>query len=171
LDSKVIKKLIQKAGEQLSGEWILAGGVLLPALDLPIRSTVDVDLWGLGSHESSQQLELMKLSESLGLPVDTINQAGAFFLNKVGYVKDDLIILHKGSKATVFRPSVALYWRLKVQRFTETDAQDCSHYLKFCRQVKDPVDLSELRGILQAAQTDAASAEKRGRIRKLLGEF
>lgn len=47
LDSKLVKYLLQRAEKSISGEWILVGGSLLPALGLDYRSTLDIDLIGL----------------------------------------------------------------------------------------------------------------------------
>ncbi len=167
LDSALLTKLLRRAADQLKGEWLLVGGTLLPAVGINVRSTVDVDLIGLTTAESAQQLELMELAGSLGLPVDTINQTAAFFLKKVGYTKIDLIVLHQGSTATIFRPSLALYWRLKCGRLSETDAEDCRHYMKFCLDAGDPVSLDDLGEILRRSLIEAASADKKNRLRQL----
>jgi hypothetical protein len=132
LDARLLRKFLNLAGQSLKGDWLLVGGTLLPAVGLNVRSTVDIDLIGLGSEEAGQTLELMTLAESLGLSVESINQAAAFFLKKAGYSKSELIVLHKGKKATIFRPSVELYWRLKLPRLSESDLLDCQHYYNFC---------------------------------------
>ena len=78
LDHKVMKKFLKLAGARLSGDWVLLGGTLLPALGVDHRVTIDIDL-AHKDQDGSQTLELMQIAEDLGLPVETINQAGAFF--------------------------------------------------------------------------------------------
>lgn len=114
LNTQLLKKFLKLAGDSLKGDWLLVGGTLLPAVGLDIRSTVDIDLVGLGEREAAQSLELMELAEKLGLGVETINQAAAFFVHKAGYKKADLLTLYKGKSATIYRPSILLYWRLKL---------------------------------------------------------
>ena len=164
LDSALFTKLLRKAADKLKGEWLLVGGTLLPAVGINVRSTVDIDLIGLTPAESNQQLELMQLAESLGLPVDSINQTAAFFLKKVGYTRGDLLVLHKGSGATIFRPSLALYWRLKCGRLSETDVEDCRHYMKFCVEAGDPVSQAGLKEFLRQLLSEAVSADKKNRL-------
>jgi hypothetical protein len=167
LDSKVLAEFVRRAGDRLTGEWLLVGGTLLPALGIDVRSTVDIDLLGLGKNEASQTLELMELAQSLGLSAEAVNQTAAFFLKKIKYDAPDLIILHKGKSATILRPSVSLYFKLKLARFTETDQTDCEHYYRFCTQVGDPIDPSELEDVLKKEERASGSREKRDRIRVL----
>src|SRR4051812_21477644 len=117
---KVLKKLIQLAGDRLEGKWVLLGGTLLPALGVEYRVTTDIDLVGLGASEQAQTLALMGLSEELGLPVETINQAAGYFLMKLRPFDEHLLILHKGKKAEIYRPDLFLFLMLKIARFSET---------------------------------------------------
>lgn len=144
LDAKLLKQFLKLAGANLEGEWLLVGGTLLPAVGMDIRSTVDIDLVGLGSVEAGQTLELMEIVEKLGLSVETINQAAAYFVKKVGYTKKDLLPLHEGKSATIFRPSLELYWKLKMTRLSESDAQDCKQYLNYCNNRGDKIDYGVL---------------------------
>src|SRR5687767_7234734 len=102
----------------------------------------------------------MQIFEELGLPVETINQAATFFVNKVGYKKADLLPLHKGKSATVYRPSLNLYWRLKLGRLSENDVLDCQHYFHFCKGQKDRIDLAHLKETLTASKKLAKTQEK-----------
>ena len=167
LDSALLKKFLLVAGEKLSGQWILVGGTLLPAVGVDARATVDIDLIGLGPAESAQTLELMTIAESLSLPVDTINQAAAFFLNKVGYREADLLLLHEGSNAKIFRPSIALYIKLKSARMTESDFIDCKNYFSFCEKNGDLVDKKIIATTIARALKKAASEEALARLQQL----
>jgi hypothetical protein len=144
LDTKLLKKFLEVASQRLKGEWLLVGGTLLPAVGVQVRATIDIDLVGLGKEETAQNLELMDVADSLGLPVDAINQAAAFFVEKAGYKKSDLIPLKKGKHCKIYRPSVLLFWRLKLARLSEADALDCQHYLAYCRGQEDDVEVSAL---------------------------
>jgi hypothetical protein len=167
LDSALLKKFLHFAGEKLSGQWILVGGTLLPAVGIDARATVDIDLIGLGATESAQTLELMTIAESLSLPVDTINQAAAFFLNKVGYRESDLLLLHEGDNAKMFRPSAVLYIKLKSARMTESDFIDCKNYFSFCEKNGDFVDKKIIATTIARALKNSASEEVQARLHDL----
>jgi len=167
LDSKCLKRFLQLAGDSLRGEWLLVGGTLLPAVGVDIRSTVDIDLVGLSSKEAAQSLELMELAEKLDLGVETINQAASYFVNKCGYKRTDLIPMIKGKSATIFRPSVQLYWRLKIARLSETDAIDCQYYYHYCISQNDPIDHKQLRSAVASAIKSEASSGKLNRLQRL----
>jgi hypothetical protein len=169
LDADLLKRFLKLAADTLEGNWLLIGGTLLPAVGIQIRSTIDIDLVGLTEKESKQGLEVMSLAEKLGLGVEVINQAAAFFVNKVGYKKTDLIVLQKGKSATIFRPSVMLYWKLKLSRLTESDAMDCQHYLAYCFGQKDDVDVKVLRALLKSSAkgSEPLAQEKLNRLNQL----
>lgn len=167
LNSDLLKKFLKAAGERLKGEWLLVGGTLLPAVGVDVRSTVDIDLIGLGKMENAQILELMELAEVLGLNPETINPAATIFLKKIDYKKEDLIILYKGSKATMYRPSLKLYWQLKMNRLSETDLQDCEQYLAACKKAEDKLNLPELFEHIQIRLKEETSKEKLHRLKAL----
>ena len=131
LTPQVLHKFLRKATSRLSGEWILIGGTVLPILGVFHRSTVDIDLIGKSNKEQKQILELLKLSESLGLPVEMINQAGALFLDRIESLEEDLIPLRKTKKCTIYRPDLALYLELKLARLTESDQNDCLEMIRW----------------------------------------
>lgn len=168
LNSKLLKLFLSRASDHLTGEWVLLGGTLLPAVGINVRTTVDIDLVGLGKKEASQGLELMEVAETLKLPPETVNQAAAFFLNKVGYSQEDLHILQKGRRATIYRPSLELYWKLKIGRLSETDLVDCTHYLNYCTAQNEKIDRSGMKRIIKAAMASPAiSNEKIKRLKAL----
>lgn len=169
LDAKLLQKFIKSAGRRLKGEWLLIGGTVLPAVGIDIRTTVDIDIVGLGAAEAAQNLELMTVAEELGLPVETVNQAGAFFVRKTGYRPDELILLHRGASASIYRPSLGLYWKLKVARLSESDLEDCRHYLRFCTKQKDKIDKKSLMKFLKArAAGKSNTPEYHDRLRALI---
>jgi predicted nucleotidyltransferase len=171
LDPKLLKRFIRLAGERLVGEWVLTGGTVLPLLGREHRSTVDIDLVGLGKDEMGQVLQLMKLAEELGLPVEAINQAGAYFLSKIPSFRAHLVVLHEGKGATIYRPDGTLYLLLKVARMSESDLQDCLEWLKLMKKTGEAVDRERvLRAIAQASRKDISS-EKARRLRSLAREL
>ncbi|MGE4133904.1 MAG: hypothetical protein AB7F86_19870 [Bdellovibrionales bacterium] len=162
LNSTLLKEFLTKASNSLKGDWLLVGGTLLPAVGIDIRSTVDIDLIGLSASGNQDSLELMELAESIGLPVDSINQAAAYFLKKVGHTKKDLILLRKGKSANIYRPSVELYWRLKLGRLSETDALDCQHYLQYASGQGDEIDFKKLtKSIRESLKALSPEAQQR----------
>ncbi len=170
LNPALLRKFLRVAGDKLKGKWLLVGGTLLPAVGIEIRSTVDIDLIGLGEREMTQNLELMELAESLGLAVESVNQAAAFFLKKTGYMLEDLLVLHKGKQATIFRPSLALYWKLKAGRLTESDFEDCRHYLRYCRGQNDVEDRAGLKAWLaREAKIAGGRAPRLLKLHEMLG--
>jgi len=164
LNSTLLKKFLKQAADTLDGEWLLVGGTLLPAVGLDVRPTVDIDLIGLGEKESAQNLELMEIAEKLGLAVESVNQAAAFFLKKVGYKKSDLLELQKGRRATIYRPSVMLYWKLKLPRLSDADQLDCQHYFNFCLAQKDHINKTLLLKIVEDHQAQRPSSDKMRRL-------
>lgn len=126
IDSKTMKKFISLAAEQLDGEWIVIGGTVLPLLGVDLRVTVDIDLVSLEKKSSnSQSLQLMEIAESMGFPVETINQAGAYFISKVEDVREHLILFKESKKCKIYRPDVYLFLKLKIVRLSQSDLDDC----------------------------------------------
>lgn len=130
IDQKLLKRFVRLAGDRLKGRWVLLGGTLLPLLGIDYRVTTDIDLAGLGRVDQGQTLELMKIAEELGLPVESINQVAAYFLMKLQPFDDHLISLHRGRGAEIFRPDLYLYLMLKIGRLAPSDLTDCLALLK-----------------------------------------
>jgi len=164
LDHKMMEKFLKEAGGVLEGRWVLIGGTLLLALEEAVRPTVDIDLVGLGKEELSQTLALMKLSEKLGLPVETINQAGSYFLHKIKNFEEKLIPLLKTKKCEILRPNLELYWELKVARLSERDLDDCLSYFDYVKRKNEVVDFKKLKSILKNRVLKDISSEQKNRI-------
>ncbi len=166
LNPALLKKFLALASNSLSGEWVLIGGTLLPALGIHLRSTVDIDLVGLSKLENQQTLELMGISESLGLSVETINQAAGYFLNKIKPAKSEFIVLKKGKSATIYRPSLELFWKLKIPRLSEADLVDCESYFHYCVKNKDKFNSARLIAVIKSQKP--TTHEKSARLKHLL---
>lgn len=168
LDRAVLSKFLKLAGERLSGRWVLIGGTVLPLLDSEIRSTVDIDLVGLPAGSNREALALMQIAEDLGLPVETINQAGAFFLSKIDDFEGSLILLHGGKKAKIYRPNADLFVRLKLDRLSETDLMDCLEFIRISEKLGDRLDRAKLRRRVEADLKRAKVKDRIARLKSML---
>ncbi len=165
LNREALSKFIALSLERLEGDWILIGGAVLPLLGIEYRTTVDIDIVGPPGATQEQTLVLMEIAEELGLPVETINQAGAYFLRRQEGVGEQLLPLARSPKTTIFRPTATLYVLLKLSRLTETDLEDCRRMLAYAQDHDEPVEVprlkeairEELQGALQrkAARLDS----------------
>lgn len=179
LDQKLLRKFIKLAAEQLEGEWLLVGGTVLPLLGANHRSTVDIDFVGLGRKERAQQLELMKIAEQLDLPVDIINSAAAFFVDRhlrdhkrQTHDKKHLVLLKAGKKANIYRPDTELYFSLKLGRFSDSDLSDCREWLQFFQNKISKAEYKKLaRLVYSAASENKQNSGKSLRLQELLGEI
>lgn len=131
IDSKLMKRLVKEALQELEGEWLVIGGTVLPLMGVDHRVTVDIDLVNLDFKKSNEGLlKLMAIAERLKLPVEAVNQAGAYFVSQVKDLRSHLVVFAKSKQCTVFRPDVYLYIRLKLSRFSESDLEDCLAFVK-----------------------------------------
>ena len=83
ISPEIMRNFVAVAADQLKGSWVIIGGSVLHLLNIAARQTEDIDLAGPLTSTQAESLKLMELAESLGLPVEAINQAGAFFLYKI----------------------------------------------------------------------------------------
>jgi hypothetical protein len=88
---------------------------------------------------------MMEIAEGFGLPIEAINQAGAFFLHRIANWQDKILKVHQGSKSTIFRPNLELFFELKLGRLSDADVVDCLNYLKYTVDHKEPFDAKNLR--------------------------
>ena len=126
-----MKKFIAKVLTNLEGEWVIIGGTVLSLLGIDERVTMDIDMVAINNKQSnSQSIKLMEIAESLGLPVEAINQAGEYFLSKVDGFQDHLILFAESKKCKIYRPDAYLFLKLKLARSSETDLRDCMAFLR-----------------------------------------
>jgi len=130
IDKNLLNRFMTLAGDRLSGDWIVIGGTALMLKGRQYRVTNDIDVVGPKESTQSDLLILMEIAQNLGLPVEAINQAGAFFLYRIKNWQKKLILVHEGKTAKFYRPNAILYLLLKIQRLSETDLQDCLIYLE-----------------------------------------
>jgi len=144
IETPLLKKFLKNAGDKLAGNWVLLGGSVIPLLGENIRTTHDIDLAGFGPKEQAQTLKLLELAENLQLPIEAINQAAGFFLQKIPNWKGDLILIQRGAKASIYRPNATLYLCLKLNRFSESDLDDCLAMIRIAKNLKEAVDRERL---------------------------
>ena len=168
LDPQLLKEFIRRAADRVEGDWVVIGGTVLPLLGVGDRATLDIDLIPVGEASQSDILDLMEIAEQMGLPVEAVNQAGAYFLKKIPDFKDHLILLHEGSRAQIFRPDPTLYIRTKVYRLSESDLEDCLAFLRFAGVSGEELDETELREEIRAELEKPVGLGRRERLESLL---
>ena len=149
LDQATLRRFVELAGERLTGDWVVIGGCVLPLLGIEHRVTVDIDMAGPDETDMRQMWILMEIAEELGLPVETINQVGGFFLRLVEDWRDHLVEIHRGERATLHVPDATLFLLLKLRRLTESDLGDCRAMVHRARREGDPLDVARLRAAIR----------------------
>ena len=166
-DSKIVGEVLDLATLRLKDEWILLGGTVLPALGIDHRTTYDIDLVSKGNSTQEDALILMDIAESLGLPVETINQAGAHYLKKIKGYDNALILLRDTPTTKIYRPNLYLYTKLKLGRLSEGDLKDCIEYSKYCMTHKEPLPTRQIFDAIEEEARLTASKEKKKNLATL----
>jgi len=160
-DRSRIQALLELVGTQLEGEWLLIGGGAAAAWFAPERTTEDVDLIGLGGTQD-ERLALMTLAASAAIPIEAVNSAADFFVRRIPGWRDELVALHRGQRATIFRPSATLYLLLKIGRLTATDLEDCLGLVAHTERADEVIDRARVRAALATLpETDDLSLRQR----------
>jgi hypothetical protein len=166
-----VEALLRLAGERLEGEWLLVGGAAAAAWFAPGRTTEDLDLVGLAGTQA-ERFSLMELAAEAAIPIEAVNSAADFFVRRISDWRDQLIELHRGSRATIFRPTTTLFVLLKLARLTEVDLDDCAALLAHCGATgeSEAIDAPRVLASLDAlAPTpDAALAARRSALRGMV---
>lgn len=167
INEKLLRDIVDKVSNQLAGDWIIIGGTVLPLVGVDHRVTMDVDMVPFAGNDNESLMGLMTVASELGLPVETINQAGGFFLQKIAGWKEKTILIKKGKKGRVFRPSLELFFELKLSRLSESDLQDCIEYFKWCRDHKE-LEKEPLLRVVKNEIKKKPDADKLARLELLL---
>lgn len=164
-DRTRIQAFLQLAGERLEGEWLLIGGGAAAAWFAPTRTTEDVDLISLAGTQADR-LALMELAAGASLPIEAVNSAADYFVRKIDDWRDHLVVLHRGTSATIYRPDSTLFLLLKVRRLSETDLDDCIALIDHCARRGEPTDTARLRMQVEALPPteDRSLHERRARL-------
>jgi len=137
------------AEKTLSGDWVIVGGALLHLLGRSDRTTTDIDLVPLETRGNAQLAQSFELAEKLKLPVETINSAALYFLKKIPNFEKELVLLKEWKSGRIFRPSLFLFFQLKTDRLSETDALDCENILQLDLDEKTPETLNRILTLLK----------------------
>ncbi len=125
IDETLVKRFAKLTADRLSGKWVIIGGSVLPLMGAGHRVTNDIDLAGPKQATQGDMIRLYEIAEELGLPIEAVNQAASFFIQKIPGWEKNLVAVCKGTKGVVFRPTVRLFVELKIRRLSETDLADC----------------------------------------------
>jgi hypothetical protein len=152
------------AGRALDGDWVIIGGSVLPLVGAEGRVTVDIDIAGPADAGQDQTLALMDIAERLGLPVEAINQAGAFFLRRIEGWEREIVLVHEGPRARIHRPSVTLFVLLKIGRMSESDLADCVDLARWAGRPGERPDVPRLIEAIGRAVDESPGAARRARL-------
>ncbi len=169
IEASTIQKLFRELDGKIRGDWVLLGGSLLPVLGAHYRVTYDIDLACVGEATQSDSLALFTAAEKVGLPIEAVNTAAAYFLHRIAGFQKSLLPLFEGKELRILRPDLSLYWRLKLARLSESDVQDCLAYLKSTQDTGGSIDLPDLQKILSKALAESGSDRTRKASLQRLG--
>lgn len=160
-DRARIQALLELAGQRLTGDWLLIGGGAAAAWFAPSRTTEDVDMIGLAGTQD-ERFALMQLAADAAIPIEAVNSAADFFVRRVAGWRDQLVVLHQGPAATIFRPTATLFLLLKINRLSEVDLDDCLALVEHCRVTGEVVDAARIAAALAGtAPTEDAELQAR----------
>jgi hypothetical protein len=92
----------------------------------------------------------MNIAQKSGLPIEAINPAADFFLRQISDWKKSLVLFKVGLKGSLYRPSLELYFKLKLNRCSESDIQDCISFLNWHRDNSLNYNKNNLLAILES---------------------
>lgn len=156
-----IDALLELAGQRLDGEWLLVGGCAAAVWFSPGRTTEDVDLVGMQGTQD-ERFALMELATELGMPIEAVNSAAGFVVRRVAGWRDRIVVLHRGPRATIYRPDATLFLLLKIGRLSEVDLADCLALIAH----GDEIDRDVVRAAIEAQRPtdDLELAARRGAL-------
>ena len=134
--------------ERLKGDWLLVGGALVALWLEPRRVTADIDIVGLEGTQG-ERLRLMEFAESQGLPIEAVNSAVDFLVQRIPGWRDEIEIFRERGGTRIFRPTPTLFLLLKVRRLSEQDLADC---LKMLDRVGDEGLVLDAERVLRALE-------------------
>lgn len=169
MDGERIRAIVHEIGERLEGDWLLVGGGLVALWIEPGRMTEDLDIVGIAGC-ADPRLALLQFADDLGLPIETLNSAADFFVQRIDGWEREVELLHRGSVGRIFRPSATLFLLLKVGRLSAQDLSDCEALLQKVESEGLALDRARLLAALDglAATDDADLSDRRARLRARL---
>jgi hypothetical protein len=131
IQNEQYQKFLKNVVDQLQGEWLIIGGSLLALIQASGRYTTDIDLCPLQDLTNDMRLNLMEIATQSGLSIDAINPAADFFVRQIPNWKSQIVMFMQGQKGRLFRPTLQLYFQLKLARLSESDLADCFSYYEW----------------------------------------
>lgn len=165
LDRARIERFLARAADTLEGDWVLVGGAAAAMWFAPQRTTEDIDLIG-STGTNAERLRLMEVADAEGLPVEAVNSAADFYVRRIPNWNRDVVVLKRGTTATIYRPTATNYLLLKLRRLGEDDLDDCLTLLAWCTAHGEQVDRTAVQAAIAAlpATTDAALTRRRHQL-------
>jgi hypothetical protein len=170
LDKARIEAILASAVERLDGDWLLLGGALVAVWVDAERRTEDIDLIGLRGPDDRRRL--LDFAVSSGIPIEALNSAADFFLEKVPGWRDELSLWRTGPKGRIFWPSPTLFLSLKCRRLSEQDLEDCLKVLTKAKADGLAVHRSRITQTLDALPetSEPGTVERRKALRRALSK-
>jgi hypothetical protein len=161
-DRRRITALLDIAGETLPGEWLLIGSAAAAAWFSPHRTTDDFELINIAGAEA-EMLAAMGFAAENGIPFEAMSSVEDFHLRRIDHWQRDIAVLHKGSRATIYRPNATLFILLKLRQLGDTDLADC---VELIAAKTERLDASRLLSAINAlpATDDPALETRRSRL-------
>jgi hypothetical protein len=158
------------AADRLDGDWLLVGGGAAATWFAPSRVTEDIDMIGLAGTQD-ERFALMNLALEASLPLEAVNSAADFFVRRIDGWREHLVLLHRGSRANIYRPDPTLFLLLKIGRLSEVDLGDCLALIDHCASSGETLDAAHVRDTIEnlPASDDPNVRERRTRLLEQLG--
>lgn len=169
LDRQAIERIVRAIGDRLAGDWLLVGGALVSLWLDSRRMTEDLDVIGMTGTQQ-ERFALMQVASDLGLPIEAVNSAADFFVQRIPGWRQEVEPLLRGARGTVFRPTPTLFLMLKAARLSAQDLADCEAMLEKARSEKLAIDGARVRQWVEALPiaSDPALAERRERLSSMI---
>lgn len=149
---------INNIADDIESDWVIIGGSLLAIIHASDRSTADIDICPIHDISNEDRLLLMNVAIKSGLPIEAINPSADFFLRQIPHWKSALVLLKPGKKGNIFRPSLELYLKLKLNRGSDTDIKDCLSFIEWHKKNSLEIDTENIKHILKSY--DSTKTEK-----------
>jgi len=165
LEARRLDTIVQAIADRVAGDWLLVGGALVALWLNDRRVTEDVDIVGIAGT-GADRLALFGLAEGLGLPVEALNSAAEFFVQKIPDWSEQVELFRAGQCGRVFRPSPTLFLLLKLGRLSSQDLEDCLDLVRRCAREGLALDARRVQDALNALPPveDDALAVRRARL-------
>lgn len=149
ITQKQYDEFVKNILADIEGDWVIIGGSLLAIIHASHRNTADIDICPVHEMTNEHRLQLMSLALKSGLPIEAINPSADFFLRQIPNWKTSLVLYKTGTKGNIFRPSLELYLKLKLNRGSDADIEDCLSFIDWHKKNSLPIDNENIKNILK----------------------